>query len=119
MIMGEYVYRLKGKNHFTLLEINGRVEKVYHLVYWWKPGYGYGFGDPYRPKNHAALYAKLEKSFEGIDVRFVTTCDPGQIEYVYAPYVKTMSFRDGLFGTDRMPVVWQKPKQPEGDPGPK
>ena len=37
--MGAYVYRLKGTKSFTTEVIEGKPEKVFDLVYWYKPRY--------------------------------------------------------------------------------
>jgi endoglucanase Acf2 len=37
--MGAYVYRLKGSKAFTEIMVEGKLEKVFDLVYWYKPSY--------------------------------------------------------------------------------
>jgi hypothetical protein len=70
--MGAYIYRLKGKRHYTEMPINGSMEKVYDLVYWYKPYYS--FWDEKEPrwmKPVRMLEARLEKMFRDVDVRYV------------------------------------------------
>lgn len=104
--MSAYIYRLSGKDKFTVVEIDGKPERVYHLVYWWKPGYDFGGNDWARPKNHAALYARLENSFADLPVKFVTTCSYGKpIDHIMEPNAKYMSYWDSSFGGNSMPLV--------------
>lgn len=71
--MGAYIYRLKGKRHYKELEVEGKTEKVYDLVYWYKPYFG-GFWDEKEPqwmKPIRMLGARLRKMFKDIDVKYV------------------------------------------------
>ena len=71
--MGAYIYRLKGKRHYKELEVEGKKEKVYDLVYWYKPYFG-GFWDKNEPqwmKPIRMLRARLEKMFKDVEVKYV------------------------------------------------
>jgi len=64
--MGEYMYRLKGTKSFTVEKINGWSEKVYDLVFWYKPLHS-TFWDDKQPKwmkPMAMLEARLHSAFE-------------------------------------------------------
>lgn len=65
--MGAYIYRLKGTKAFKNLIINGKQEKVYDLVYWYKPYYhGMFESEPKWMKPIHMLAARLEKKFKEI-----------------------------------------------------
>ena len=92
--MGNYNYRLAGKNNFSIVNINGKEEKVYHIKFWWKPCYSFNFEikkfgsfgnvDVAQPKNFNLLSAKIKKTFADIKVDYITTCHEGsQITHVY------------------------------------
>jgi hypothetical protein len=70
--MGAYIYRLKGKRHYKELEVEGKLEKVYDLVYWYKPYYS--FWDEKEPKwmkPIRMLHSRLEKMFKDVEVKYV------------------------------------------------
>jgi len=81
--MGDYNYRLSGKNKFSIVNINGKEEKVYHIKFWWKPCYSFNV-DLAQPKNFNLLSAKIKKTFADIKVDYITTCHEGsEITHVY------------------------------------
>ena len=70
--MGAYVYRLRGKKHFTEMPVEGKLEKVYDLVYWYKPYYS--FWDTKEPrwmKGVRLFEGRLTSMFKDIDVKYV------------------------------------------------
>jgi hypothetical protein len=65
--MGAYVYRIKGTKAWSYQTINGTPEKVYDLVYWYKPYYhGMFESEPKWMKPIKMLGARLEKKFKEI-----------------------------------------------------
>jgi hypothetical protein len=74
--MGAYIYRLKGKKHFNEVIIEGKPEKVYDLVYWYKPYYDFWSDkQPSWMKPIKMLGARLERMFKDVDVKYVRTVD--------------------------------------------
>ena len=75
--MGAYVFRLKGTKAFELMEVEGKVEKVYDYVYWYKPYYAGMFEkEPSWMKPIKMLDARLEKSFKALEpVKWVRHVD--------------------------------------------
>jgi hypothetical protein len=70
--MGAYVYRLKGKKHFKDMSIEGKTERVYDLVYWYKPYYDFWSDkQPAWMKPIKMLEARLGKMFKDVDVKYV------------------------------------------------
>jgi len=75
--MGAYIYRLKGTKAYEVMEIDGKKEKVYDYVYWYKPYHtGLYEKDPAWMKPVRMLDAKLRKNFEKVEpvkwVRYVS-----------------------------------------------
>lgn len=76
--MGAYIYRVKGTKAFQTLTVDGKPEKVYDLIYWYKPYYhGSMFeSEPKWMKPIHMLHARLDKKFKEIGypkfVRYVT-----------------------------------------------
>jgi hypothetical protein len=65
--MGAYIYRLKGTKAYKMLPINGKQEKVYDLIYWYKPYYhGMFESEPKWMKPIHMLASRLEKKFKEI-----------------------------------------------------
>lgn len=63
--MGEYIYRLKGTKAFEVMEIEGKKEKVYDYVYWYKPYHcGLFEKEPRWMKLIKMLDARLRNAFE-------------------------------------------------------
>ena len=84
--MGAYIYRLKGTKAFKTLTINGKQEKVYDLVYWYKPYYHSMFGsEPKWMKPVHMLAARLEKKFR---------------EVGYPKYVRYLSEENGEYSSE-------------------
>lgn len=108
--MGDYNYRLSGKNKFSVVNINGKEEKVYHIKFWWKPCYSFNV-DEAQPKNFNCLSAKIKKTFADIKVDYITTCHEGsEITHVYQ--VKNDSeiksygcISDHMFGGNSLPLI--------------
>lgn len=61
--MGAYIYRIKGTKAWSYQTINGTPEKVYDLVYWYKPYY-YGMFEsepmPQTEEEHQAFLRVIE-----------------------------------------------------------
>ena len=75
--MGAYIYRLKGKNHFSEVTINGQKVRAYDLVYWYKPYYTGLFPSTRDKKINAircALHKRLEGMFADTPVDYVRIC---------------------------------------------
>ena len=75
--MGAYIYRLKGTKAYEVMEIDGKKEKVYDYVYWYKPLHlGLYDKEPAWMKPIRMLDAKLRKNFEKVDpVKWVRHVD--------------------------------------------
>ena len=75
--MGAYIYRLKGTRAYEILEIEGKKEKVYDYVYWYKPYYhGMFEKEPSWMKPIKMLDARLRKGFEKLEpVKWVRHVD--------------------------------------------
>ena len=75
--MGAYVYRLKGTKAFEEFIVEGKKEKVYDYVYWYKPYYAGMFEkEPSWMKPIKMLGARLEKSFKALEpVKWVRHVD--------------------------------------------
>ena len=106
--MGVYIYRLKNK--FSNVEINGKIEQVYHLTYWWKPGWNFlDDDDPYKPKNYYAVCAKLAKSLKNANVKYVAVY--GSKNKYPITEVMTWTFQDAVhcddsvFGTEKIQII--------------
>jgi hypothetical protein len=66
--MGAYIYRLKGTRAFEELVIEGKKEKVYDYVYWYKPYHtGLMEKEPAWMKPIKMLDARLRNAFEKIE----------------------------------------------------
>ena len=66
--MGAYIYRLKGTRAFDILEVDGKKEKVYDYVYWYKPYHtGLFEKEPSWMKPVKMLDARLRKAFASIE----------------------------------------------------
>jgi len=84
--MGAYIYRLKGTKAFKNLNVNGKQEKVYDLIYWYKPYYhGVFESEPKWMKPVRMLAARLEKKFKEIG---------------YPKYVRHLYEKDGTYATE-------------------
>jgi hypothetical protein len=75
--MGAYVYRLRGTKAFEYHNIDGKQEKVYDYVYWYKPYYcGMFDKEPSWMKPIHMLGARMEKAFKKIEpVKWVRHVD--------------------------------------------
>ena len=75
--MGAYIYRLKGTRAFEEFIIEGKKEKVYDCVYWYKPYYAGMFeSEPKWMKPIKMLDARLRNAFAKIDpVKWVRHVD--------------------------------------------
>jgi hypothetical protein len=75
--MGAYIYRLKGTKAFEVLNIEGKQERVYDYVYWYKPYYtGILEKEPSWMKPIKMLDARLRKVFDKVDpVKWVRHVD--------------------------------------------
>jgi hypothetical protein len=75
--MGAYIYRLKGTKAFEEFIIEGKKEKVYDYVYWYKPYYASMFeSEPKWMKPIKMLDARLRNAFAKIDpVKWVRHVD--------------------------------------------
>lgn len=63
--MGAYIYRLKSTKAFTLMKIDGKFQRVYDYVFWYKPYYGGIFDkQPSWMKPIRMLEARLRNAFE-------------------------------------------------------
>jgi hypothetical protein len=110
--MGDYNYRLAGKNKFSVVNINGKEEKVYHLKFWWKPCYSFfDNADVAQPKNFYLLSAKIKNTFADIKVNYITTCYEGTpITHVYEVIndfeIKSFGYvSDHMFGGYNFPLL--------------
>jgi len=66
--LGAYIYRLKGTKAFEEFIIEGKKEKVYDYVYWYKPYYAGMFEkEPSWMKPIKMLGVRLEKAFKAIE----------------------------------------------------
>ena len=66
--MGAYIYRLKGTKAFEEFIIEGRKQKVYDYVYWYKPYYtGMFEKEPSWMKPIKMLDARLRNAFEKVE----------------------------------------------------
>lgn len=109
--MGAYIYRLKGKKHFNEMIIEGKSEKVYDLVYWYKPYYSFWSDkQPSWMKPIKMLGARLEKMFKDVNVKYARTVyiDEHTNEKTYSNYV--MEWRPGMVEVCDEPN-WQGLKQ--------
>ena len=84
--MGAYIYRLKGSKAFKMQLIDGKYERVYDLVYWYKPYY-YGMfeKEPAWMKPINMLAARLENKFKEIG---------------YPKYVRHLHQQDGTYSDE-------------------
>jgi hypothetical protein len=75
--MGAYIYRLRGTKAYEIIEIEGKQEKVYDYVYWYKPYYcGMFEKEPSWMKPVHMLAARLEKAFAKLEpVKWVRHVD--------------------------------------------
>jgi len=110
-VMGAYIYRLKGPKHFTEMTVNGRLEKVYDLVFWYKPYYS--FWDEKEPtwmKGIRLFGGRLKTMFKNIDVKFVRIVNvnskTGTVDY----YKNIMEWRPGMLSVYDEPD-WEGLKQ--------
>ena len=101
--MGAYVYRLEGKSKFDLVEIDGKKEKVFHLKYWWKPGYIHGFIDEFEPRNYRVVTNKLKRDFKDEPVRFIKFAD--SIGIFKVTHDNFTDVRDDQLGFGCYPIV--------------
>jgi hypothetical protein len=94
--MGAYVYRLKGKKHFKDIVVEGKVERVYDLIYWYKPYYDFWSNkQPSWMKPIKMLEARLEKMFKDLNVKYVRTVHVDENgKKHYSNYV--MEWREGM-----------------------
>lgn len=70
--MGAYVYRLRGKNHFKEMIVEGKQEKVYDLVFWYKPYYSFwNEKEPSFMKSVRLFGGRLKSMFKNVDVKYV------------------------------------------------
>jgi len=66
--MGAYIYRLKGSKAFTLMKIDGQIQRVYDYVYWYKPYYAGMFeSEPKWMKPIRMLDARLRNAFAKVE----------------------------------------------------
>jgi len=68
--MGAYVYRLKGPKAFDVMNIEGNEEKVYHLVFWYKPYLSVFNPEPRWMKGIRAFQGRLKSLFKDIEVKY-------------------------------------------------
>jgi hypothetical protein len=68
--MGAYVYRLKGTKAFDEMLIEGKMEKVYHLVYWYKPYYSMWEPEPRYMRGIRAFEGRLKSIFKNTEVKY-------------------------------------------------
>ena len=83
--MGAYIYRLKGSKAFKMQLINGKYERVYDLVYWYKPYYSMWDKEPSWMRPIHMLAARLEKKFN---------------EVGYPKYVRHLYEKDGTYSDE-------------------
>jgi len=108
--MGAYIYRLKGTKAFKNLIVNGKQEKVYDLVYWYKPYYHSMFeGEPKWMKPIRMLAARLEKKFKETGypkyTRYVN--NEGEYENEVVEWSNTISCSDeGQWYQNRKRYTW-------------
>jgi hypothetical protein len=95
--MGAYIYRLRGPKHFTEMPVEGKMEKVYDLVFWYKPYYS--FWDEKEPswmKGIRLFGGRLKTMFKSVEVKFVRIVDinkkTGTINYADT----VMEWRPGM-----------------------
>jgi hypothetical protein len=69
--MGAYVYRLKAPSAYDEMMIEGKMEKVYHLVYWYKPYYSMWEPDPKWMKPIKMFQGRLKQLFKDVEVKYV------------------------------------------------
>lgn len=69
--MGAYVYRLKAPSAYDEMMIEGKMEKVYHLVYWYKPYYSMWEPDPSWMKPIKMFQGRLKQLFKDVEVKYV------------------------------------------------
>ncbi len=68
--MGAYVYRLKGPNAYDEMIVEGQPEKVYHLVFWYKPYYSMWEPEPRWMKGIKLFQGRLKSLFKDIEVKY-------------------------------------------------
>jgi hypothetical protein len=68
--MGAYVYRLKGTKAFDEMLIEGKMERVYHLVYWYKPYYSMWEPEPRYMRGIRAFEGRLKSIFKDTEVKY-------------------------------------------------
>jgi hypothetical protein len=69
--MGAYIYRLRGKRHFKEMFIEGKKEKVYDLVYWYKPCYSlWNEKEPTWMKSVRLFGGRLKSMFKNVEVKY-------------------------------------------------
>jgi hypothetical protein len=94
--MGAYIYRIKGTKAFKPLIVNGEIEKVYDLIYWYKPYYSMFDKQPSWMKPINMLHARLNKKFKEIGypkfVRYVT--EEGEYDDYVTEWGNTISCTD-------------------------
>lgn len=109
--MGAYIYRLKGKKHFSNIIIGDKLEKVYDLVFWYKPYYSFWSDkQPSWMKPIKMLEARLKKIFKDVNVKYARTVyvDEHTGVKTYSNYV--MEWRSGMVEVCDEPN-WQGLKQ--------
>lgn len=109
--MGAYVYRLKGTKSYVEEVIQGKPEKVYDLVYWYKPPYStFWDGDPKWMKPIRMLAARLESIFDKVGypkyVRLAHEHDNGALERY--PDSPILVWRDGLISLSDSSTLWDE-----------
>lgn len=68
--MGAYVYRLKSPNTYDEMFVEGKPERVYHLVFWYKPYYSMWEPDPRWMKGIKLFQGRLKSLFKDVEVKY-------------------------------------------------
>jgi hypothetical protein len=69
--MGAYVYRLKSPKAYDIMSLDGKQEKVYHLVFWYKPYYSMWEPEPKWMKPIKMFKGRLKQLFKDVEVKYV------------------------------------------------
>jgi hypothetical protein len=106
--MGAYIYRLRGPKHFTEMLVEGKMEKVYDIIFWYKPYYSF-WDEKEAPwmKGVRLFGGRLKAMFKSINIRFVRIVSinkkAGTIDYSNT----IMEWRPGMLSVCDEPD-WEK-----------
>lgn len=70
--MGAYVYRLKAPSAYDYITVDGKQEKVYHLVFWYKPYLSCFYApEPSWTRQIKMFKGRLKQLFKDVEVKYV------------------------------------------------